>query len=145
MKTIAHSTIVRRAIGADLRIFKTKVFARFARSARITDTDLRDAVARAERGLVDADLGGGVIKQRVARPGQGRSGGFRVLIAYRARTRSVFLFGFAKSARGNVDDDELATAREIAKAWLEADAKAITNALVQGIIQEVDHGEEEKG
>jgi hypothetical protein len=121
------------------------VFARFARSARITDTDLRDAVARAERGLVDADLGGGVIKQRVARPGQGRSGGFRVLIAYRARTRSVFLFGFAKSARGNVDDDELATAREIAKAWLEADAKAITNALVQGIIQEVDHGEEEKG
>lgn len=102
-------------------------------------------MARAERGLVDADLGGGVIKQRVARPGQGRSGGFRVLIAYRARTRSVFLFGFAKSARGNVDDDELATAREIAKGWLEADAKAIAKAVAEGIIQEVDHGEEEKG
>jgi hypothetical protein len=96
--------------------------------------------------LVDADLGGGVIKQRVARPGQGRSGGFRVLIAYRARTRSVFLFGFAKSARANVDEDELATAREIAKAWLDADAKAIAKALAEGIIEEVDHGEkEEKG
>lgn len=93
---------------------------------------------------MDADLGGGVIKQRVARPGRGRSGGFRVLIAYRARTRSVFLFGFAKSARGNVDDDELSTAREIAKAWLEADAKAIANAVEEGIIQEVDDGEEEE-
>jgi hypothetical protein len=96
--------------GHDLRIFKTKVFTRFARRERISDAQLRAAVARAERGLVDADLGGGVVKQRVARPGQGRSGGFRALIAYRARTRSVFLFGFAKSARGNVDDDELLTA-----------------------------------
>jgi hypothetical protein len=59
------------------------------------------------RGLVDADLGGGVIKQRIARPGQGRSGGFRVLLAYRAEERTVFLYGFAKSERDNVDDDEL--------------------------------------
>jgi hypothetical protein len=102
-------------------------------------------VVRAERGLVDADLGGGVVKQRVARAGQGRSGGFRVLIAYRARTRSVFLFGFAKSALGNIDDDELATAREIAKAWLDADARAIAKAVAEGIIQEVDDGEKEKG
>src|SRR5437870_1012726 len=127
-----------------VRIFKTKVFARFARRMGISDATLRDAVARAERGLVDADLGGGVIKQPVARPGQGRSGGFRVLIAYRAKTRSVFLFGFAKSARGNVEDDELLTAREIAKAWLEADGKALTRALAEGVIQEVDNGQEEK-
>jgi hypothetical protein len=110
----------------------------------ISDATLREAIARAERGLVDADLGGGVIKQRVARPGQGRSGGFRVLIAYRAKTRSVFLFGFAKSARGNVEDDELATAREIAKVWFEADSKALTRALAEGIIQEVDNGQEEQ-
>jgi hypothetical protein len=109
-----------------------------------SDATLREAVVRAERGLVDADLGGGVIKQRVARPGQGRSGGFRVLIAYRAKTRSVFLFGFAKSTRGNVEDDELATAREIAKVWLEADSKALTRALAEGVIQEVDNGQEEK-
>jgi hypothetical protein len=59
-----------------VRIFKTKVFVRFARGQRITDRDLREAVDRARRGLIDADLGGGVIKQRVARAGQGRSGGF---------------------------------------------------------------------
>lgn len=93
---------------------------------------------------MDADLGGGVIKQRVARPGQGRSSGFRVLIAYRAETRSVFLFGFAKSGRQNVGDDELATAREIARLWLEADGQALGKALAEGVIEELDHGEEEK-
>jgi hypothetical protein len=127
-----------------MRIFKTRFFSRFARRMSISDASLRDAVERAERGLVDADLGGSVIKQRVARPGQGRSGGFRVLLAYRARTRSVFLFGFAKSARGNVEDDELVTAREIARVWLEADSKALAKALAEGIIQEVGNGKEEK-
>jgi RelE toxin of RelEB toxin-antitoxin system len=76
-------------------------------------------------------------------PGQGRSGGFRVLLAYRAKTRSVFLFGFAKNVRGNVEDDELATAQEIARVWLEADSKALAKALADGIIQEVDNGKEE--
>ena len=96
-----------------MRVFKTRGFARFARSERISDASLSEAVRRAEPGLVDADLGGGVIKQRVARPGQGRSGGYRVLIAYRAKARAVFLFGFAKSAQANIEDDELATLREI--------------------------------
>lgn len=86
---------------------------------------------RAERGLIDADLGGGVIKQRVARPGQGRSGGHRALIAYRPKARAVFVFGFVKSARDNVDEDEPATLRDIAKGWLEADAQALARALVQ--------------
>ena len=63
-----------------MRIFKTKWFARYVRQERISDHGLRDAIERAERGLVDADLGGGVIKQRVARAGQGRSGGYRMLI-----------------------------------------------------------------
>lgn len=102
-----------------MRIFKTKVFARFARSERIADRSLVEAVRRARYGLVDADLDGGVIKQRIARPGQGRSGGYRVLMAYRQDARSVFLYGFAKSERANIDDDELATARDVAKGWLE--------------------------
>jgi hypothetical protein len=127
-----------------VRIFKTKYFARYARRERISDVMLREAVSRAERGLVDADLGGGVIKQRIARSGQGRSGGFRVLLAYRATTRSVFLFGFAKSARGNVDEDELATAQEIARVWLEADGKTLAKALAEGVIQEVVNGKEEE-
>jgi hypothetical protein len=123
-------------------VFKTKNFARFARSERISDASLSEAVRRAERGLVDADLGG-VIKQRVARPGQGRSGGYRVLIAYRARARAVFLFGFAKSAQANIEDDELATLREIAAGWFKADDAALNRALAQGAIQEVAYEEED--
>ena len=116
---------------------------RFARRERISDTSLCEAVRQAERGLIDADLGGGVIKQRVARPGQGRSGGFRVLIAYRAKARSVFLFGFAKSERENIEADELMTLRDVAHAWFEADAKTIARAILDGLLQEVDYGEEE--
>ena len=128
-----------------LRVFKTKWFARFARRERISDRSLAEAVRRTERGLVDADLGGGVIKQRLARPGQGRSGGYRVLIAYRRDVKAVFLYGFAKSERDNVDDDEFLTARDIAKGWLEADANGIARAIAEGLIQEVDYdGKEEK-
>jgi hypothetical protein len=125
-----------------LRVFKTKTFARFARSERISDASLCEAVRRAERGLIDADLGGGVIKQRVARPGQGRSGGYRVLVAYGAKARSVFLFGFAKSARANVDRDELATLRDISKAWLTADTNRLARALDEGVIEEVGYDDE---
>jgi hypothetical protein len=126
-----------------LRIFKTKPFGRFARRERIADSALCEAVRRASRGSIDADLGGGVIKQRVARPGQGRSGGFRVLIAYRREVRSVFLYGFAKSERDNIDDDELETARDIAKGWLTATPSQIAQALSDGLIQEV-HCDDEK-
>lgn len=120
-----------------MRVFKTRSFGRFARSERVSDASLCDAVRRAERGLIDADLGGSVIKQRVARPGQGKSGGYRVLMAYRAEARSVFLFGFAKSARDNIDDDELATLRDLAKTWLAADHNVLSRALDDGSIQEV--------
>jgi hypothetical protein len=89
-----------------LRIFKTRWFTRFARGERITDGSLSQAVVRAGQGLVDADLGGGIIKQRVARPGGGRSGGYRVLIAYRAKHHAAFLYGFAKRERENIDSDD---------------------------------------
>lgn len=127
-----------------MRVFKTKWFARFARRERIADASLAEAVRRAERGLVDADLGGGVIKQRVARSGQGRSGGYRVLAAYRRKTRAVFLFGFSKSERDNVEDDELATLRDIARGWLEADGKALAHAIEDGLIQEVAYDDKEE-
>jgi len=127
-----------------LRIFKTRMFARFARRERISDASLCEAVRRAELGLLDAQLGGGVIKQRVARPGQGRSGGYRVLIAYRPLTLSVFLYGFAKSERDNVDDDELATLRDIAKGWFQADVNTLARAIADGLIQEVMNDDQEK-
>ncbi len=119
-------------------IFKTKWLVRFARREQVTDDSLREAIARVARGIIDADLGGGIIKQRVARLGQGRSGGHRMLIAYRAGERAVFLYGFAKSERENIGPDELATLREIGAAWLAADAGEIAQALQDKVLQEVD-------
>jgi hypothetical protein len=92
--------------------------------------------------LIDADLGGGLIKQRVARRGKGRSGGYRMLIAYRLKDRAVFLYGFAKNERDNISSDELLTAREIAACWLAADAKRIARALAEDELQEVPNEEE---
>ena len=125
-----------------MRTFKTKWLARFAKHEGIADSSLREAVARAERGLIDADLGGGLIKQRVARRGKGRSGGYRMLIAYRLMNRAVFLYGFAKNERDNIGADELLTAREIASSWLAADAKRIARALAEDELQEVPNDEE---
>ncbi|MSO71943.1 MAG: hypothetical protein EXQ88_08065 [Alphaproteobacteria bacterium] len=82
------------------RVYKLKAFAHFQRREGIADTALIKAVRSGEADLVDADLGGGIIKQRVARSGQGKSGGFRTVIAYRRGSRAVFLFGFAQERAG---------------------------------------------
>jgi len=120
-----------------VRVFKTKLFAKFARRERIADASLFEAVERAGRGLIDADLGRGVIKQRVARQGQGRRGGYRTLIAYRFGDFAVFLFGFAKSAQNNLDDRQLNLLRGLAASWLSADAATIEKAVEQGELVEV--------
>jgi len=120
-----------------VRIFKAKTFARFARRERIADVSLSEAIAQAERGLVDADLGGGLIKLRVARPGQGKRGGYRMLIAFRSKLRAVFLFGFAKNELDNIDDDQLSTLRETAALWLAANAQKIEQANKDGLLIEV--------
>ena len=122
-----------------MRLFKTKWFMRYARQERLEDHSLRDAIERAERGLVDADLGGGIIKQRVARTGQGRSGGYRLLIAYRSGKRAVFLYGFAKSEQDNIEADELETIKEIGAAWLKAKKERLEYAINTGILREVSY------
>jgi hypothetical protein len=120
-----------------MRLFATKWFTRFARNERITDGALCEAIERAERGLVDADLGGGLIKQRVARPGRGRSGGFRVLVAYREGVRAVFLYGFAKSERDNMRPDQLADWQMRAKEILSAGEDVINKSIADSHLREV--------
>ena len=105
------------------------------------DDSLVDAVKRALRGLVDADLGGQIIKQRVARPGQGKRGGFRMLIGIRS-DRAIFLFAFAKNERENIDRAELMTLREIVASFLNADDKTIARAVTEGTLIEVQNGDE---
>jgi putative transcriptional regulator len=92
-----------------VRTYKSRLFQRFARKEGMSDAVLLDAVARAEKGQIDADLGGGVIKQRISRPGQGRSKGHRTIILFRRGTKAFFVYGFAKSQRANIDDAEKET------------------------------------
>jgi hypothetical protein len=82
-----------------VRIFKTKWFSRFARQADIDDAKLVETIRNIENGLIDADYGGGLIKQRIARDGEGKSGGFRSIIAFKSETRSIFVFAFSKAKK----------------------------------------------
>jgi hypothetical protein len=126
-----------------IRIFKNRWFAKFARREAITDTALREAIDRANAGLVDADLGSGLIKQRVARAGQGRSGGYRTIIVFRAGERAVFLFGFAKNNRANLNAEELAAYRNAAKVILGLTQQEVNIEVAAGRLTEVQDGDED--
>ncbi len=123
-----------------MRIFLTRWTARFVRREGMDAAGIVEAVARAERGFVDADLGGGLIKMRVARSGQGRSGGFRTMLAFKSGDRAVFLYAFAKSERENIGPDELQTLRELARAWLRASDVELEAAARAGKLEEMDNG-----
>jgi hypothetical protein len=121
-----------------VQVYTTREFARFARKQRITEAQLCAAIERVERGLLDADLGGGLIKQRVARPGQGRSGGYRTIIAHRTRTRSIFMYGFAKNTKANLSDEELTVYRRLAVVFLKTPADGLAAMVAEGELNEVD-------
>jgi len=123
-----------------MRVFLTKDFARFARFARkerIKPDVLHEAIDRARRGLIDADLGGGIIKQRVARPGQGRSRSYRTIIAYRSAARSVFMYGFMKSERDNINDQELTVIKRAAQVLMGMTDNEIETALAAKELTEI--------
>ena len=120
-----------------MRTFKTKAFARFAHREGIGDRALCEAVERARSGLVDADLGGGVIKQRIARRGGGRSGGFRTILLFRRGELAFFVYGFAKSDRENLRRDELETYRQLAGEYLALEPSGLAVAQAVGAITEV--------
>ncbi|MDR1787553.1 MAG: type II toxin-antitoxin system RelE/ParE family toxin [Treponema sp.] len=98
-----------------MRIFKTTWFDRFAAKEAISDDELRSVVNELETGQPDANLGGGVFKMRLARPGAGKSGGYRVVVFFRAGERTFFVYGFAKSDRGNISRRQLAEFKNAAK------------------------------
>jgi hypothetical protein len=124
-----------------LRVFKSKEFARFARKNQIADSELCRAIAELHAGTIDADLGGGVFKQRLRRTGEGKSGGFRTIILLRWKSLGIFAFGFAKSERANITSAELKVWRTIAKGLLTA-STAVQTAVGEGKLIEVRCDEE---
>jgi hypothetical protein len=123
--------------GRAVRIFKSRWFQRFAKKEQIVDAVLQDAVARAEKGQIDANLGGQVIKQRVARSGQGKSKGYRVVILFRRGSSAFFVYGFAKSRRSNLSHDEEGQFKEAAKHVLTLTEQQLAKLLDRGDFIEV--------
>jgi hypothetical protein len=120
-----------------VRIFTNTWFARFAAKEGIADGELLDMVNRLEAGRVDADLGGGVYKVRIARPGAGKSGGYRVILFFRSGERTFYVYGFAKSARANIGEKELAKLKQRAKTRFSMTDEQIKAALKAGILKEI--------
>jgi hypothetical protein len=120
-----------------VRVFKSRRFAKFARKERIADEKLCDAVNDAQRGLIDADYGGGVLKQRIARTGAGKSGGYRSIIIFRRGERAFFVYGFAKSEQANIDQSDVRDFKELAGKLLTASDDDLKNLLENGDFVEV--------
>ena len=120
-----------------MRVFKSSWFRKFAAKERISDAALCEAVDRAGAGLVDADLGGGLLKQRVARPGAGRSGGYRTILIFRSGVRAVLVFGYAKNDRANLTAQEEAVYKAAAKLVLALGEDQLDAEVASGRMTEV--------
>jgi hypothetical protein len=125
-----------------VRIFKNAWFVRFARVQKISDDILREAIMRVESGQVDADLGGGVLKQRLARPGQGKSKGYRTIILLHQGHRAFFVYGFAKSERDNIRKDEEDQFKKMAKYVLGLSEAQLNSLIAIGRIEEIESNDE---
>ncbi len=120
-----------------MAIYKTRWFDRWARKESLTTRALCEAVGEMEAGLYEADLGGGLLKKRIARPGQGKSGGFRTLVATNKGNKWFFVFGFPKNVRSNVDKDEEVALKKLASHLLSLSATALITAQRAGELMEV--------
>lgn len=122
------------------RIFKTRHFSRWMRKTELTDQALCQAVAEMAQGLIDADLGGGVLKKRVGLAGRGKRGGARTLVATNKGNRWFFVFGFEKNERANIADDELEALQDVAAELLARTAPELDAAVKDSSLQEICHG-----
>jgi len=121
------------------RVFKTRYFSRWMRKTELTDAALCEAVAEMAQGLIDADLGGGVVKKRVGLAGRGKRGGARTLVATNKGSRWFFVYGFEKNDRANIAHDELDALQAIAAQLLATTGAQLDRAVEDGSLQEICH------
>lgn len=121
------------------RVLKTRHFTRWMRKTELNDRSLCKAVVEMSQGLIDADLGGGVLKKRVGVAGRGKRGGARTLVATNKGNRWFFVFGFEKNDRPNITDDELEALQDLAGQLLARTGRQLDEAVVDGSLQEICH------
>lgn len=119
-----------------MRKFKTKWFAKWAKKSKIEDIALNSAISDHFDGKSTNSLGGGLHKVRVARDGQGKSGGYRTLLAYENEGHLFFIYAFAKNEKDNISKLELETYKRIGQALLSLDEKQLNTAIKESIIFE---------
>ena len=90
-----------------MRVFKNSWFSRFTAKEDISDSELIKIVNQLELGQADADLGGSVYKVRIARPGKGKSGGYRVIVFFKSQNKTFYHYAYPKSVLGNITEKEL--------------------------------------
>ena len=127
-----------------MQIFKNAWFNRFAGKEGIKDTELKEIVSQLEKGQFDADLGGNVYKMRLARSGEGKSGGFRLIVLFKSKERTFFVYGFAKSAQGNINQKERKAYKEAAKEYFSMTAENIEKLLLCGRLKEIQEVDNER-
>lgn len=118
-------------------VFKTRLFQGWQKKGGIPDESLCAAVAEMSEGLIDANLGGGLVKKRVARPGAGKSSGFRTLLATNKNDKWFFVYGFAKNERDNIENWEMQALKRLAALLLGMDVNKITQLLADKELKEI--------
>lgn len=120
-----------------MRIFKTRLFAKWAQKEKLSDSLLRQAVQEMEAGLVDADLGGHVYKKRIALKGHGKRGGVRSIIAYRVSEKAFFIFGYAKNEKETMTAEEKKMTKAFASELLSYSNEQLSKLVKDGTLIEV--------
>ena len=112
------------------------------RKTKLSDRTLCQAVEEMARGLIDADLGGGIVKKRVGLAGRGKRGGARTLVATNKGNRWFFVFGFEKNERANISDEELEALQDVAADLLARTARQLNEAIEDDSLQEIFHDDQ---
>ncbi len=120
-----------------MRVFKTKWFDKWSKKEKLNNKQLKNAVGEMDKGLVDADLGKAVFKKRIAIAGQGKSGGYRTIIAYKLEDKAFFIYGFSKSKKTNISNNELKALQILAENVLGYDDLKLDDLILKKELYEV--------
>jgi len=120
-----------------MKTLKNKPFSRWLKSEKISDIKLLEAIEEIERGLIDAELGGNVLKKRIPLGNKGKSKGARTILAFKTADRAVFMHGFSKKDTDNITKEELKSLKKLAQHYFNLTEKELTKAIKVGILIEV--------
>lgn len=125
----------------NVKAYTTKLFNKWLKKEKISESSLYQAIHEIENGLIDANLGGSVYKKRIAKTGAGKSGGFRTILAFKSGDKMFFIYGFSKNSQSNISGRETVALKKLASELLSYSSSALTQAIKAGELIEVKYNE----